>query len=66
MSETSARLVAVGRKLPQYQTQYITYATKDPAWHPQKDVRADPDITLDIDDMLKERSESYDPEDMTW
>ena len=32
----TARLVAVGRKFPEYATKHFTYAIEDPAWSPQK------------------------------
>ena len=64
MSDHSRR-VAVGRKLPQHKTLYIQYATKDEAWRPQPDPRADPDLR-DLDDVLKERAETRDVEDMPW
>jgi len=51
------RLIAVGRKYSEFHTQYVTFASRDPEWHPTPDPNAD---ARDFDSESKAIRESGD------
>lgn len=55
----TARLVAVGRKFPEYATKHFTYAIEDPAWSPQRSGEA---VEPDPSDGWKQQRE----ENIAW
>lgn len=53
-------VVAIGRKFPAHKTITVVYALKEMRWHPDHDVRSDPDLMIDVDEIRKQRLEERD------